>query len=430
VIRKNPAPKNSMPETLVDLARLNALNDGTFAIVLTILVFNIRIPESIDASQLPAGLLEMAPQLLVYLISFVVVGGAWGSHQRMLSQIRRGDGLLVWLNLLSLLFVTLVPASAALLGRFPGEFIAIICFAADVILIQLTALWLWGHADKYDLLNPSLLPFVVRSIGRRLILSVVAFGLSVVLYVFGTIFVYVGWIGLFGLVFATDWLSWQQVTRVTAVAIPLDSARSAHLRIGNGSGRLHMQANAGEGVLVQGTCGGDVVSKVAREGDVLKATLGPHAGWGLTSWRYPWSWWEMPGLDWDLNLNPDIPLVLHLETAAGEVDLDFTRTHLSDLKIEIGEGSINLQLPARAGKTSVQIRAGVNSIAIHVPKGVAARIHSPAVLPGLEVDVSRFPLVSGGKYEDMSEYRSANYETAANHVEIDLQMGMGTATIS
>ncbi len=116
---------------------------------------------------LPNNLLELAPKFMVYLISFVVIGGAWGAHQRMLKQIKRGDGLLVWFNLFCLLFVALLPASAALLGRYPTAFLAITCFALDVALIQLTTLWLWRHASRRDLINPTLDPRVVKSIGRR-----------------------------------------------------------------------------------------------------------------------------------------------------------------------------------------------------------------------------------------------------------------------
>ncbi|MEP6984688.1 MAG: TMEM175 family protein, partial [Chloroflexota bacterium] len=208
---------NKASETIVELGRMNALSDGVYAIALTLLAFDIRIPDNTLAGELSTTLVALAPKLLIYLISFIAIGGAWGSHQRMLSQIKRGDGLPVWFNLLSLLFVTLLPASAALLGRFPSEYIAIVLFAADVILIQLTALWLWRHASKYGLLNASLDPRVVRSIGRRLILSAVCFGLSVVLVVLNTNLVYIGWISLFVFIFTTDWLSWQQVTKTTQV---------------------------------------------------------------------------------------------------------------------------------------------------------------------------------------------------------------------
>src|SRR5688572_7170546 len=177
-------------ETVVDLGRLNALSDGVFAFALTLLVLDIRIPEETLRGDLALRVIELAPRMLIYLIGFVVIGGAWGSHQRMLSQIRRGDGPLVWLNFASLLFVTLLPACSALLGRFPGEVIAILCFALDVILIQLTALSLWRHASKYDLLNDTLDPFVVRSVGRRLMLSAGAFGLSMLLIPLNATLVY------------------------------------------------------------------------------------------------------------------------------------------------------------------------------------------------------------------------------------------------
>jgi uncharacterized membrane protein len=414
---------NKTSETIVELGRLNALSDGVYAIALTLLVLDIRIPENTSGSDLSASLVALAPKLLVYLISFIAIGGAWGSHQRMLSQIRRGDGLLVWFNLLSLLFVTLLPASAALLGRFPREFIAIVCFAADVILIQLTALWLWRHASKYGLLDASLDPRVVRSVGRRLILSAVSFGLSVALVVLNTNLVYLGWIGLFVLLFTTDWLSWQQVTRTTQVAIPLDGAARGQLEVLHGKGHLNILSDGTDDALVQGTCRGNVNTHVTREGDLLKTRLTSRSGEGFLNWRYPWAW-EMPVLDWNLSLNPTIPLALRIEKGMGEIDLDFTRTHLTDLRLEMGEGSINLRLPANAGQTTVHIQAGTPSVVVHVPTGVAARIHVFKGLGDFDIDLTRFPLVEDGK-----TYCSSDYDTATNRVNIHLELGLSSVRI-
>jgi uncharacterized membrane protein len=206
-------PESGSSKALVEMGRLNGLSDGVFAFALTLLVLDIRIPESALADDLPARLVELAPRALIYLISFVVIGGAWGSHQRMLSQIKRGDGLLVWFNLASLLFVTLLPASAALLGRFPNTFVAVTCFAVDVILIQLTALWLWRHASRHHLVNSALDPRVVVSIGRLLSLSAVAFGLSIPLALLNIYLAYLLWIGVFVLIFTTDWLSCSRRSR-------------------------------------------------------------------------------------------------------------------------------------------------------------------------------------------------------------------------
>jgi uncharacterized membrane protein len=305
-------PESGSPETIVEMGRLNGLSDGVFAIALTLLVLEIRIPNEITASDLPSGLLELGPRVLIYLISFVVIGGAWGSHQRMLSQIKRGDGLLVWFTLLSLLFVTLVPATAALLGRFPGAFIAILCFAADVILIQLTALWMWRHASKQGLINSALDPRVVKGIGRRLILSAGAFALSLPLALLNPAIVYVVWIGLFLLIFVTDWLSWQQAFRTTQAVIPLENATSAQLNLVHGIGQLNMAASSVKDVLAEGTFGGGLESHVAREDDVVNAQLSISTRQGFMSFRYPWAWGSANALDWKVNLNREIPLALTL----------------------------------------------------------------------------------------------------------------------
>jgi uncharacterized membrane protein len=186
------------------MSRLNGLSDGVFAIALTLLVLDLRIPDNLLAGDLKTKLLELAPKVLVYLISFVIIGGAWGSHQRMLAQIGRGDGLLVWLNLFSLLAVSIVPASAALLGRFPEDFIPIACFAVNAVLIQLTAQGLWQHASRHGLTNPMLDARVVASIGRRLNLGAIVFGCSIPLALLSTRLVYLLWIGTFVLLFTTD----------------------------------------------------------------------------------------------------------------------------------------------------------------------------------------------------------------------------------
>jgi uncharacterized membrane protein len=81
-------------EMLVEMARLKGLSDAVVAFALTVLVLDIRIPAGVAVGDLPERLIDLGPALGVYLISFVVIGGAWLSQQRMLGQIERGDGLL------------------------------------------------------------------------------------------------------------------------------------------------------------------------------------------------------------------------------------------------------------------------------------------------------------------------------------------------
>jgi uncharacterized membrane protein len=87
---ENPALEPE--ETTVEMGRLKGLSDGVFAFALTLLVLEIVVPEGLFDLELPVRLLDLAPKLLIYVISFFVIGSAWASHQRMLSHIRRGDG--------------------------------------------------------------------------------------------------------------------------------------------------------------------------------------------------------------------------------------------------------------------------------------------------------------------------------------------------
>jgi len=89
--KSESSPTSNAAESLVDMNRLNNLSDGVFAIALTLLAFDLRLPEGVPIGDLSKSLFQLAPKFMVYLISFVVIGGAWGAHQRMLKQIKRGD---------------------------------------------------------------------------------------------------------------------------------------------------------------------------------------------------------------------------------------------------------------------------------------------------------------------------------------------------
>ena len=411
-------------ELLVEMGRLNGLSDGVFAIALTLLVLDIRLPENILVGDLSAGILELAPKALVYLISFVVIGGAWGSHQRMLSQIRHGDGLLVWLNLFSLLFVTLVPASAAVLGRFPRAFLAISCFAVNVFLIQLTALWLWRYASRHGLVNPALDARVVVGIGRRLGMSAAIFGISIPVALVNRSLSYALWIGIFVFLFTTDWLSWQQAIKTQHSSVPLGDATEAYIRVQHAMGQLVIDANDETLDLLQGTFGGGLDSQVGREGKVVKVALSMRDQRGFMNLRYPWAWGPVQNLDWNLGLNKQIRLVLDVETSRGQARLDLGQLQISQLNVETGASSMLIALPGEAGHTSVHIEAGRASLVLQVPPEVAARIRTSQAIASAEIDVDRFPMA-----ENRHEYRSLNYADAANRVDIMLKVALGSVKI-
>jgi uncharacterized membrane protein len=130
--------------------RLEAFTDGVYAIAITLLILDIRIPE-VAYNSLGAALLKMLPQLYTYVLSFFVVGLYWIANHRISRNVKQIDGILILLNLVWLLFVSVMPFPTALLGRYPLKAIPIAIYGIDLILANATGffinLYLQSHPD-------------------------------------------------------------------------------------------------------------------------------------------------------------------------------------------------------------------------------------------------------------------------------------------
>jgi uncharacterized membrane protein len=404
-------PRRRVPgEVLVEMARLKALSDGVVAFALTLLVLDIRVPADVLNDGLPAAIGGLGPKFAVYLLSFVLIGGAWGAHQRMLGQIERADGLLVWWTLLSLLPVTLVPACAVLLGGHPTAPIALTAFALDVIAIQLTAALLWRHAGRHGLTDRDLDPRVVRVIGRRLWLVAGCFIVSIPLAFLWPPLAYLAWIATFALVFTTDWVSWQQSRRASMARIPLESATRARVRIDYGAGNLTIGPGDAPDAVLEGSFGGGVERRTTRTNDGVDMRLALPSQSQILNSRFPWAWGVV--VAWEIDLTRAVPIDLEVDMSGGRARLDLEQLRIRRLELTCPGSDVELTLPAAAGETAVEVQAEGAMVVVHVPDGVAAAIDSVAAEIGaLEVDATRFPPHATG-------HRSPGYETATNRVEI------------
>ena len=145
-MKKNP-PLLSDAANYVNLERLTFLVDGVFAITMTLLVLELRLPESSNAGLLQS-LLAMLPRLYIYFIAFYSIANHWVVHQRMFRHITSADSKMLWLTILGLLFITLIPASTAIVGRFPAEKLAAACFSANSFLQGVTVWLFWAYVSK------------------------------------------------------------------------------------------------------------------------------------------------------------------------------------------------------------------------------------------------------------------------------------------
>jgi uncharacterized membrane protein len=128
--------------------RLEAFTDGVYAIVITLLVLDIRIPD-VRPEDLGPALVRMLPQFFTYILSFFVIALYWFSHHRVAQQVRRVDGPFVWLNMVWLLFVTIMPFPTALLGRYPLRPLPIAIYGIDLVLANVTGFIILGYMKRH-----------------------------------------------------------------------------------------------------------------------------------------------------------------------------------------------------------------------------------------------------------------------------------------
>jgi uncharacterized membrane protein len=135
-------------ERLHDPARVLALSDGVFAILITLLVLEIHVPELAQGHSLNQALAEIRPSLVAFVISFILAGMYWVGHRDLFALIRRTDRGLVWLNILYLLPLCLLPFAAGLLGRYDTEPVALRIYGLLLVAIAVMRVVIWLYATN------------------------------------------------------------------------------------------------------------------------------------------------------------------------------------------------------------------------------------------------------------------------------------------
>ena len=132
----------------MEKSRLEAFSDGVFAIVITLLILDIRFPE-VPYSQFWETMNSTLPRILAYVMSFIIIGVYWVSHHNSMHAIKKTDRVFLWLNVLLLLCVSFIPFPTSLLGRYPYQAGPIIIYGITLIASNLVGyimlLYIWRH---------------------------------------------------------------------------------------------------------------------------------------------------------------------------------------------------------------------------------------------------------------------------------------------
>jgi uncharacterized membrane protein len=154
--------------------RLEAFSDGVIAIIITIMVLELKIPHSSSWKELSA----LLPVLVSYIASFIVLGIYWGNHHHLVHTIRNVNSKIMWANLHLLFWLSLIPFATGWMGENNFEkntvavysILATVCgFAYNVLLITIK------HSEQHN----EALKLVLQKQWKKGLISFIIFSLSI-----------------------------------------------------------------------------------------------------------------------------------------------------------------------------------------------------------------------------------------------------------
>jgi len=168
--------------------RLESLTDGVFAIIMTILVFNISVPELIlftegdfASERLSAKFADLWPDFLAYVISFSTLGVFWVAHHRIFRWILYVDRPLIWINISFLMIIGLIPFSTTLLTQYLDSQNSIFAFSFNAILAGLLIYVIYYYVKRNpDLVDKSIQALIEKSSSRRIVATILTYSVAII----------------------------------------------------------------------------------------------------------------------------------------------------------------------------------------------------------------------------------------------------------
>lgn len=181
--------------SVLSFERVLFFSDAVFAIVITLLVLEIKVPHI--ANPAPAAinseLLHMVPKFVGFICSFFVIGLLWFEHHRIFRYINNYNAGLIWRNLIFLLFISFLPFPTALFSEYPGSYTAFFIYILVFGLAGLAKYWVWSYAVKVPLLPGGFDKALALKISRRSLAVPLGCLLCLVLsFILPTYFAFIG----------------------------------------------------------------------------------------------------------------------------------------------------------------------------------------------------------------------------------------------
>ncbi|HKN70894.1 MAG TPA: TMEM175 family protein [Terriglobales bacterium] len=157
-----------------NVERLAALSDGIFAVAMTLLVLDLRVPatEAVRSEHdLWHALAALSPQVIMYMMSFMTLGIFWVGQQTQLNYLARSNRSLAWIHIGFLFAVTITPFSTRLLAEFPAYRIALLTYWVNLLLLGITLYFSWVCAEETGVVKDEMPRDVPAAIKRRIVIG-------------------------------------------------------------------------------------------------------------------------------------------------------------------------------------------------------------------------------------------------------------------
>lgn len=163
----------------ISKSRLGTLTDGVFAIVMTLLVLEITVPQISQPdveTELINTLFDLWPAIFSYATSFIILGFFWIGHDNMFHYIKRVNRIFIWITIFYLMFVALIPFTTGLIEEYGDQQIAVMIYGLVITMVGFLVYVQWRYATKdFHLVDKDLDPGFITRMSRRNILVPVIF---------------------------------------------------------------------------------------------------------------------------------------------------------------------------------------------------------------------------------------------------------------
>lgn len=160
--------------------RIEAFSDGIIAIIITVMVFDLKLSESSTTDQMYAGFIQLLPKFASYVISFLMLAIMWVNHHQLFHQIKHADRKLLWLSIHLLFWMSFIPFSTHFVGMHPDKSLTVSTYSLNFLMCVVSFSMLRAYIIRNDFLHEQIDRKMTLKIRKKNYLAISMYGLAAI----------------------------------------------------------------------------------------------------------------------------------------------------------------------------------------------------------------------------------------------------------